>query len=147
MGTGGIKAMQAVIQAELERDVQFQPGPYYEPDGDCIFFFRAEAVTKAVRANDWVTVHYDLDTGKVAGVQLKHFHRVLDLIREKVGSVPPQIKLRFVIEVTTLDEEGIAHDVLDDTAVVRATEDAVKQATDLVGESLVPEEALATISA
>ncbi|HZW09296.1 MAG TPA: hypothetical protein VFF69_05275 [Phycisphaerales bacterium] len=67
-----------MIWDKFGSDGPFEPGAYYDPDGDCLEFFLTNEAFKGERLDKWVTVYRGRRSGKIVGSMIKNVRELLE---------------------------------------------------------------------
>lgn len=65
---------------QLKNGSSFKAQPYYEPLGDCIFYFLQECATVAYSIDWFLVVYRTRKNNAIVGIQLKHISQLFDKI-------------------------------------------------------------------
>ncbi|MDP6354923.1 MAG: hypothetical protein QF473_07480 [Planctomycetota bacterium] len=95
------EAFEQELMAAARSREAFQPGAYYDKDGDCIEFFVSDEMSHAERIDQLVTVYYGDETGEITGALVKGVKQYLDgVLRRnplfKVAIKDGRIKLEYL---------------------------------------------------
>ncbi len=107
----GLSGYFDFLKAALSAPGQFSAKPYYNKDGDTLFFYARDVPTYAKRLNPTLTLILDANDDSLAGFKIKGIRRIVTRMQ------------RLGMEKFTIDDQGIRLKIFIQFALVAPPED------------------------